>query len=259
MPPAERWPHGVRARYVCGCRCDPCRAANTAYARVLAERVRLAAEENADKRERHTPATVCPGTTARGRICGARTRMDSPGGICERCRRRLVDDCIVSAAPARAHMVVLSNAGVGRRVVADASGVSLSVVEAIRRGARRRARRSTVAAILSVTAEALADHSLVDAAPSWILLDELIALGFTKRAIAKSIHGPRSVALQVRGDSVLARTALRIRRVHTATMTALEQAKRREGARCNCKVPMPLARRESVYCAKCDGLLRGDP
>lgn len=31
LPPAERWPHGVRARYTSGCRCDPCRAANTAY------------------------------------------------------------------------------------------------------------------------------------------------------------------------------------------------------------------------------------
>ena len=31
LPPAERWPHGVRARYTSGCRCEPCRAANTAY------------------------------------------------------------------------------------------------------------------------------------------------------------------------------------------------------------------------------------
>jgi len=31
MPPAEKWAHGVRARYACGCRCDLCRAANTKY------------------------------------------------------------------------------------------------------------------------------------------------------------------------------------------------------------------------------------
>lgn len=33
LPPAEHWPHGVRARYSSGCRCDACRAANTAYER----------------------------------------------------------------------------------------------------------------------------------------------------------------------------------------------------------------------------------
>ena len=32
MPPADRWPHGTRARYISGkCRCADCRKANTAY------------------------------------------------------------------------------------------------------------------------------------------------------------------------------------------------------------------------------------
>jgi len=31
MPKAERWQHGVRARYVCGCRCEECRRANREY------------------------------------------------------------------------------------------------------------------------------------------------------------------------------------------------------------------------------------
>jgi len=33
LPPAERYPHGKRARYTSGCRCDPCREANNAYQR----------------------------------------------------------------------------------------------------------------------------------------------------------------------------------------------------------------------------------
>jgi hypothetical protein len=33
----ERWEHGVRARYAVGCRCDPCRKANTAYERERAQ------------------------------------------------------------------------------------------------------------------------------------------------------------------------------------------------------------------------------
>lgn len=33
LPPAERFAHGTRSRYTSGCRCAPCRAANTAYQR----------------------------------------------------------------------------------------------------------------------------------------------------------------------------------------------------------------------------------
>lgn len=33
LPAAERWPHGIRARYVSGCRCDACKSANRLYAR----------------------------------------------------------------------------------------------------------------------------------------------------------------------------------------------------------------------------------
>lgn len=33
LPPAERYPHGKRARYVAGCRCDECRKANREYAK----------------------------------------------------------------------------------------------------------------------------------------------------------------------------------------------------------------------------------
>lgn len=37
LPPAERYRHGTRARYVSGCRCAPCRAANSEYARYRAK------------------------------------------------------------------------------------------------------------------------------------------------------------------------------------------------------------------------------
>lgn len=33
LPPADSYPHGIRARYTSGCRCQPCRAANAAYQR----------------------------------------------------------------------------------------------------------------------------------------------------------------------------------------------------------------------------------
>ncbi len=33
LPPAERFPHGKRARYTSGCRCEACREANNVYQR----------------------------------------------------------------------------------------------------------------------------------------------------------------------------------------------------------------------------------
>ena len=48
MPPPERFGHGTRSRYVCGCRCSPCRAANTkAYHERQARAKALAAEQAA--------------------------------------------------------------------------------------------------------------------------------------------------------------------------------------------------------------------
>jgi hypothetical protein len=37
MPEADKFPHGVRARYTSGCRCEECRAANRVYARKRAK------------------------------------------------------------------------------------------------------------------------------------------------------------------------------------------------------------------------------
>ena len=37
LPTKESYPHGKRARYVCGCRCDDCRKANREYARARAK------------------------------------------------------------------------------------------------------------------------------------------------------------------------------------------------------------------------------
>ncbi len=43
LPPADRYAHGTRARYVSGCRCDDCRRANRLY-----ERARYAARAGGD-------------------------------------------------------------------------------------------------------------------------------------------------------------------------------------------------------------------
>lgn len=40
LPPAHRFTHGTRSRYVAGCRCEPCTTANREYARAQQKRVR---------------------------------------------------------------------------------------------------------------------------------------------------------------------------------------------------------------------------
>jgi len=56
MPSANHWPHGVRARYSAGCRCDGCRAANTAYEKKRASIRRKEGPDiivSADRARRH--------------------------------------------------------------------------------------------------------------------------------------------------------------------------------------------------------------
>lgn len=45
LPPIEHYPHGTRARYVAGCRCTECRAANKRAYHELQKRAIAAAEE----------------------------------------------------------------------------------------------------------------------------------------------------------------------------------------------------------------------
>lgn len=63
MPP-DRYPHGARARYVAGCRCEPCTTANRLYARARAKAQR-AGDWNglvsADRARKHLRALSAKG------------------------------------------------------------------------------------------------------------------------------------------------------------------------------------------------------
>lgn len=119
----------------------------------------------------------------------------------------------VSADRARAHLEVLSAADIGRRQVADAAGVAQVIVAAIRRGERTKIRARTERAILSVTPAAAADCARIDAAPTWKLIDDLLATGYTKKRIALEL-GYTTPAIQFRKDKVLARNAYAVQRLH---------------------------------------------
>ena len=64
-----------------------------------------------------------------------------------------------------------------------------------------------------------ADHALVDAAPTWALIAELRAAGFTKTRIAKELqHNSRQ--LQLGRRKVTVRNAAAMRRVHERLMAS---------------------------------------
>jgi hypothetical protein len=133
-------PHGVRLRYMAGCRCAECRRANTQY-ETQRERARKAGDWNG----------------------------------------------VVDAAPARAHILKLSRAGVGRKMVAAASGVAHSAVYAIRSGSKLRIRARTARRILAVDVTCRGDKALICAKQLWQRINWLLEEGYTKTFLAKQL------------------------------------------------------------------------
>lgn len=143
----------------------------------------------------------------------------------------------VPAARAAQHLQALSQASIGLRQVADASGIARSILVEIRAGTRLTIRARTERSILAVTADAAADRALIDAAPTWKLLDELISTGYSKARLARELDR-NSRALQFKRDRCTARNAYnvarlyeRLRRVPAARTLKLLAALRAEGHR----------------------------
>lgn len=144
---------------------------------------------------------------------------------------------IVPAARARQHIAQLSAAGVGRRQVADASGVADTILQQVITGRRLNIRARSERAILAVTQQAAADHALVDAGPTWKLLDELIACGYAKAHLAREL-GYAVPKIQIKRTQCTVRTAYQVARLHerlrcvpARSTTALIAELREEGYR----------------------------
>jgi transcriptional regulator with XRE-family HTH domain len=121
---------------------------------------------------------------------------------------------IVDATPVREHLRMLSRQGVGYKSVADAAGVSKTILSNILAGRRTRVRARTMRAVLAVDKSAIADHALVPSGPTWRLLDELLERGFSKAQLARWM-GSKTPAIQFkRGGLILARTASRVERMY---------------------------------------------
>jgi len=233
LPPADRFAHGTVARYVSGCRCEPCHGALRRREADRARRVREAAASVAPNpgppRWKLTHRTssaglryefrvrICPGTGGAPCIAGG-TWLRAGRPVCLRCAdRAAVWNGLVDAGPVRAHLRRLGRQGVGPVSVAAACDVGKTVLTEILWGGKKLVRRRTADRVLAVTADAAADGGRIDARPTWKLIDELLEAGLTKMEIARRL-GQSGPGLQLGPEKVLARTALAIRRLHARVM-----------------------------------------
>lgn len=150
---ADRFPHGSRARYVKGCRCEPCTIANRLYAKS-----RYRAQ--------------------------ARARAIDASGSSTKSMIESVRGDLVPADRAKRHLRELSKQGVGYKAAADAAGVGRTLVSNIVQGYQRHVRRYVESAILGVTRESLAPGALVKSGKVQRAVRELQALGMTRAAVA---------------------------------------------------------------------------
>lgn len=196
--------HGTRARYVLGCRCKDCRASNVAL-----YHARMARAREAVAHLPVVPGSICPGWE--GVPCPKQTKLrrDS-AAICSECLMRPIWNGLVDAKPAREHMKALGKKGVGYRQIADAAKVCTTIVRQVMTGEKKRVRKSTLEAILSVDEGARADHALIPAGDTKRILRELAPEFLTKRQLAAAL-GYRGYGLPT-GKRITVWNAERIRR-----------------------------------------------
>ncbi len=176
IAPDSHRAHGTYVKYVVErCTCEPCRAANREYER------------------------------ARQRAIARPDQAWVP---------------YVPAGRARRHLAELSAAGVGPKTVAKISGVAHGALAKLvygdpKRGMRpsKRIRPETERKILAVTIDQATGAQNIPGGPTWKLLDDLIARGFTKAWINHQL-GNTSGGLQIRRDFVRASTARKVEALH---------------------------------------------
>lgn len=123
------------------------------------------------------------------------------------------DSGYVAAERARAHLLFLAEHGLGVGAVNVATDIIPSIIIGIRNGKRTRLQKRTEKKILAVTPDLALDHALVDAAPTWRRINEMLASGTRKCDILAALgrQGPLS---RLGRTHVTVRTASLIERLH---------------------------------------------
>ena len=129
-------------------------------------------------------------------------------------RKRRGMDAYVDNTEAREHLLWLEQHGVGLRTVCEVSGVSRSALSLIRKGVRPVSRPETITAILAVHTGNAAPGAVIDGTRTMALIDELLALGHTKGAVAQML-GASTKALQVcKRGTIRRETADKVAELH---------------------------------------------
>ncbi|UQX13565.1 DEAD/DEAH box helicase [Candidatus Mycobacterium methanotrophicum] len=106
---------------------------------------------------------------------------------------------LVDAAAARAHLISLKGPGVNQKSLARACGLNVKTIAGVMCGDTRRILPDSESAICALTAAdvraAAAPGTQVDAAPTWELLDGMIARGWPKAWIARELGFGTSLRL----------------------------------------------------------------
>lgn len=200
--------HGTRSRYVIGCRCDECKAANAESARIRDERAREAVAHLP-----LNPGGPCPGFD-RKPCAQARRLKSNSGPVCRDCLKLAVWDGLVDAKHVRKHLLKLSAQGVGYKSVGEAADVGKTSLFRVMTGQKTRIRKRAADRVLAVDAQAVADWGLVPAGETRRMLRALEEEWLTKGALALEL-GYAQPALQIGQRShVRARTAQRVARLY---------------------------------------------
>ena len=120
----------------------------------------------------------------------------------------------VDAAEAVSHLEFLRDNGVGLRAVAEASGVPRSTLRLLLNGERRRVRPETLSAVLGVHLGHAKPGAVVDGRRTMELVDELLALGHTKGAIAQALGCSRKALQVCRRGTLRLSTAQKVAALH---------------------------------------------
>lgn len=109
---------------------------------------------------------------------------------------------LVDAEPARAVVRDLTARGIGLKTISTHSGVPHGVIWELMYGKNgrpsRRVRPATLTKLETYVRRAEpADCARVDAQEAWLIVDELVARGWTRTAIARRVHGPQAKTLQL--------------------------------------------------------------
>ena len=123
------------------------------------------------------------------------------------------------------HLAWLSSQGVGRRTISQHTGLAVTTLWKIQSRQAKRSQQVTINKILAVHKGIVRPGARIDAGPTWALVDELRAHGWSKARISAAI-GRNGRALQIGKTTVRRSTAQEIADLHARTMAPVLEERR---------------------------------